>query len=175
MPEEGHLVPWSEASPETQSERLTAQFYEWEKRGRGWQLWDFPVELEPPFVPFIGHYEPAEALFDDARKPTIFSSLIENIRSRLKGVSGSPEWLPPVGKSPWVEPEPEIFCEDSPLAEIQVALPPNLRVTRDVSDQFLMSLRYCSRPLGIEIVGSPDGYSFDVPKGHPQCSVTSGR
>lgn len=40
------------------SEYLTFQFYAWEKRGRGWNLFDQPVELEPEFVPFFGHFRP---------------------------------------------------------------------------------------------------------------------
>ena len=28
---------------------LTRDFYAWEQRGRGWQVWPEPVELEPPF------------------------------------------------------------------------------------------------------------------------------
>lgn len=37
----------------TLTEHLTANFYNWEKRGRGWQVWDFPVQVEPPFEPFF--------------------------------------------------------------------------------------------------------------------------
>ncbi len=38
------------------SEQLTTRFYEWEQRGRGWHVCDFPAELEPEFYPFFGHY-----------------------------------------------------------------------------------------------------------------------
>ncbi len=39
----------------TVAELLTQQFYDWEIRGRGWTVYDAPVELEPPFRPFEGH------------------------------------------------------------------------------------------------------------------------
>ena len=37
------------------ADQLVQQFYEWEVRGRGWLLWDRPVEPEPPFAPFFGY------------------------------------------------------------------------------------------------------------------------
>jgi hypothetical protein len=39
--------------PASPAEQLTAAFYEWEIRGRGWQVWPYPVALEPPFRPFL--------------------------------------------------------------------------------------------------------------------------
>src|ERR1017187_4565975 len=82
MPDEDHAALYGQPLPLTREERLTAQFYDWERRGRGWQLWGYPVELEPPFRPFFYHYvEPGPAV-DDARKPTILSSLIDNILGR---------------------------------------------------------------------------------------------
>src|SRR5262245_42785628 len=71
---------------ETLEERLTRQFYEWELWGRGWQVWDKPVELEPPFYPFFGHFVTGESdkFLDDGRTPTFFSSLADGLRSLLK-------------------------------------------------------------------------------------------
>lgn len=51
------------------SEKLTEHFYQWEMRGRGWQLWPYPVDIEPPFVPF-SHILPAEKPTDDGRRPS---------------------------------------------------------------------------------------------------------
>ena len=42
--------------PLTLSERLTDQFYRFERRGRGWQLYDAAVDLDPPYTPYWGHY-----------------------------------------------------------------------------------------------------------------------
>ena len=56
--------------PETREEQLALQFYQWERRGRGWRVWRHPVELEPPFVPFYGHhiFQPT-APVDDGHRP----------------------------------------------------------------------------------------------------------
>jgi hypothetical protein len=40
------------------SKYLTEQFYIWERRGRGWDLFQEYVQLEPVFVPFHGHLLP---------------------------------------------------------------------------------------------------------------------
>src|SRR5436189_6291743 len=68
------LVPYNSNLPgavhETREESIARQFYEWERRGRGWQLFDFPVELEPPFRPFY-FFEPAKGpITDHGRAPT---------------------------------------------------------------------------------------------------------
>jgi len=80
----GALVPAvSELSAPTRVEQLTAQFYGWEVRGRGWWLWPYAADLEPPFVPFVLHDVPlAQRPTDDARKPTVLSELWDFIRGR---------------------------------------------------------------------------------------------
>lgn len=47
---------------------LTEQFYRWERRGRGWHLFDEPVDLEPAFDPFLGHFVHGE-IIDDGLRP----------------------------------------------------------------------------------------------------------
>src|SRR5438034_1345505 len=69
----------------TPEERLTEQFYQWEKRGRGWKVFPHPVPLEPPFRPFSGHFLiPAERQIDDGRKHTWASGLIERLLERVR-------------------------------------------------------------------------------------------
>ncbi len=50
-------------------ETLSERFARWEKRGRGWQVWNDPVDIEPPFVPFY-HGVPDTLVTDDARHPS---------------------------------------------------------------------------------------------------------
>ena len=63
----------------TVHEQLAKQFYRWEQRGRGWQVFDEPVYPEPPFVPFDGHYQPEAPVVDDGRRPTFLSSLFHKL------------------------------------------------------------------------------------------------
>src|SRR5437762_2902537 len=78
MTEGEELIRTGETSTLSLEGQLTRQFYAWEKRGRGWKLWDYPIQLEPPFRPFF-RYLPAAPVFDDARKPTFFSALADKI------------------------------------------------------------------------------------------------
>ena len=150
MPGKGEIVQRGETLPLTQEERLTAQFYDWERRGRGWQLWGYPVELEPPFRPFFCHYVESEPAVDDSRKPTILSSFIDGILGRSSA---------PAPPAPFVEEgesDPEPFYEDGPLVEFHVALPAGTKVAKEAAERLLTSLTYASRPIGFEVVGVKD-------------------
>src|SRR6187549_292971 len=62
------------------SEYLTAQFYAWEQRGRGWKVFGEPVQLESEFVPFFGHFPPERnEQVDTGRRPRFFPSLQESL------------------------------------------------------------------------------------------------
>ncbi len=160
--------PTSVAPLESIEDRLSRQFYEWEMRGRGWRVWNAPVNLEPPFRPFFGHYDstPASQVRDDSRKPTIFSSFIEYLSSFGRGSgdgSGSP-----VGRDETVdlEPEPTEFEDHGPLAEVQIVLPPLTKISKDAALQFLMSLGHVTRPVSFEIIGTTESIIIQIVCGH---------
>jgi len=138
---------------------LTAEFYEWERRGRGWQLWDHPVELEPPFRPFLYHAAaPVGPITDDGRKPTILSVLWDRLRGR-GAISAA------VGFSyeeDLQDPEPEPFEDDSELVEAQVSVPPAIKVSREATEQFLLSLSYSAKPLSFEVIGEPKSITVQL-------------
>ena len=54
MPGEGEIVPRGQALPLTQEEG-SPRILRLGAAGSGWQLWSYPVELEPPFRPFFHH------------------------------------------------------------------------------------------------------------------------
>lgn len=129
---------------------LTRQFYAWEVRGRGWQVWNGPVVLEPPFRPFFGHYRPANAgsAPDDGRRPTALSSLFDRMKPRGRE--------PEVSAHDEAEPEPEYIDHPAPLVEIHVSLPADLKITKDAAAQFFLSIGHVSRPVSLEIVGTSE-------------------
>src|ERR1044071_9212288 len=102
-------------------DQLSAQFYQWEMRGRGWQVYDKPVAPEPPFRSFDGYFQPRQPDFDDGRRPTALSSFVERLRRKL---STEP---PPATDTPTEaeEPEPKLLIRDS-LVELQTSLPADL-------------------------------------------------
>jgi hypothetical protein len=143
----------------TREELLTRQFYDWELRGRGWQVWDAAVELEPPFRPFWFHGVSASPIADDGRRETAFSAWAERVREGLKAffigpTSAAPEGAPPEPDG-LPEPLPEPFIDESAIVETSVALPPDEAVNRDAAEQFVLSLHYAHAPFSFELIGSP--------------------
>jgi len=138
------------------SEELTANFYLWERRGRGWEVWERPVELEPPFHPFY-HFFPEKPPRDDARRSTFLSSLIEGYRPQSSEEdyrTELPEWH--------YEQEPEGFFDESPLREIRLSTSSKQKVTPEVVESLLLNLSYCSLPLSFEIIGTAQMVSVQL-------------
>lgn len=132
-------------------EVLTAEFYAWERRGRGWLLWDRPVELEPPFRPFI---VPKLTLppenFDDGRKPTFFSKLTD------RALSGEWRSAEDTACEPPNESEPDAWYGHSEVSELLVAVPPDLDTARESCEQLLLAIPRTSGPVAFELVGGSD-------------------
>jgi hypothetical protein len=130
-------------------EQLTEQFYRWERRGRGWQVFPEPVAPEPPFRPFFGHYLPDTPPVDDGRKPTFLSSLVRNISEKL---STEPK-AGPVIDEPEDEPEPEPLLRES-LVELATSLPAKLDIGKEAFEQFFRNLALCREPIAFELIGT---------------------
>lgn len=147
------------APADSREDRLTRQFYEWEKWGRGWTLWTKPVDLEPPFFPFFGHYDPAHlGTRDDGRRPTLLSSLTDRFLGLNKVSAAVPTCNPEVRP----EREPYLFTDELPLVELQLVLPPDTKVTKAASEQSMLSLGHLSRPASFEIVGTNETIVIQV-------------
>lgn len=142
--------------PLTREALLTRRFYDWEMRGRGWRIWDQPVDLEPPFRPFWFHALPGDAALapDDGRRPTAWSAFAERVSSYLLGrrrTARPPS--PPIDEGE--EPVPEPFVDDAPVVELAITLPAEEVVKRDAMERFLLALRYAKTPFAFEVVGTP--------------------
>jgi len=130
-------------------EKLTAQFYQWERRGRGYQVWPKPVAPEPPFTPFCGHYLPPEPPVDDGQIPTPLSSLAGKIGRLLQGKNTQAVVKPMAD----LEPAP-ILLSREPLIELQIVLPPTLNARREDFAEFLSTLSHCHEPITFELLGT---------------------
>ena len=160
MSESKESVRSGETSPLTLEDQLTRQFYTWEKRGRGWKIWDDPVELEPPFCPFLFHSIPPAPVIDDARKPTFFSALADKILGKATQAVASSDDAS--SEEDFREPVPVPFDDDGELVELQVALPPALKTSKDATAQFLLGLTYSTCPLSFEIIGLPESVTVQL-------------
>ena len=125
-------------------EQLSEQFYRWEARGRGWQVFDDPVYPEPPFQPFVGHILPEGPGLDDGRRPTFLSSFFRKVTQ--------PPILPVIPLCE-EEPKPQVLIRDS-VVELVASLPQKLDASREVFEQFLLSLSLCQEPLAFELLGT---------------------
>jgi hypothetical protein len=132
-------------APLTAYEALTAQFYAWEARGRGWQLSGFPVDLEPPFRPFFGHSAAPRQAVDDGRRSTFLGALAAKLRGEKPQPPPLPDWEED-------EPGPEPFAYTGPLVEIQVALPREAKPSRERAAQLLSRLASGSGPVTFELI-----------------------
>src|SRR5690349_11722972 len=113
-------------------ELVSEQFHEWEKRGRGWQIYPFPVALEPLFSPFRGYRIPLSE--DDGRRPTLLSGLVQRLSKAL-----SPERPRPTVPQNEEEIEP-VGLERSDVVELQLMLPPDFDVGTQTCAAFLAQL-----------------------------------
>ncbi len=129
----------------TAHEQFSEQFRRWELRGRGWQVFDEPVNPEPPFVPFHGHHLLETPVVDDGRRPTMLSSLFRKLTS-------PPPEAPPVIPEPEEEPEPQSLVREN-LIEFQASLPDKLDISKEMFEQFLLNLSLCREPIAFELLG----------------------
>src|ERR1043166_3332136 len=174
------LIPYNSNLPgamqETREESISRQFYEWERRGRGWQVFDFPVELEPPFRPFYFFEPDAGSISDDGRIPTFLSRIFGGTSKRASpnGTSfrlcgenhcGYQAYLTEAD-------EPELcghYHDD--FQAVQLILPKDFKVGKAVVEHFLLSLAYAANPISFEVIGNTEkivvqfaATQYDIPQ-----------
>lgn len=120
---------------------LTSNFYEWEKRGRGWYLHHAQVDIEPPFEHFRSHRIIPSDIIDDGRIPGIWS-LFKSIFQRSNKIAE----LPSVKEITPHEVQPENF-----ISAYLITLPKGRIVTEDEAQHLLMMLSACVHPVSFEI------------------------
>jgi hypothetical protein len=141
----------------TLTEQLTSNFYQWEKRGRGWQVWNRPVELEPAYEPFFFHIPSVtQPPIDDGRTPGLFEKLWKGLKKSPTTDDSS------LQSEPSFDLKPRPFMDKSGLREISISLPPHQKVNVENAEQFLLNLSYCSFPLSFEIIGSSDSIRLQL-------------
>jgi hypothetical protein len=130
-------------------EQLSEQFHKWELRGRGWQVFDHPVNPEPPFCPFQGNCLPPTPVVDDGEKERVWNSVFR----RLKQSLSTPAEPPSETGETEEEPEP-ISLVRGTLVEMQASLPDKLDISKEAFEQFLLNLSLCREPIVFELVGT---------------------
>lgn len=131
----------------TLHEQLSAQYLQWELRGRGWFTHSEPVALEPPFIPFPGYRTRDSQVIDDARHASGFERLLKKT-GRL--FNANPETLSPkegVGEAAEVTGWRRESCH-----EILLTLPRTFQLRRERMESLLRMCRISSEPVSFEIL-----------------------
>lgn len=136
------------------AEYYTYLFYTWESRGRGWYVFDKPVYLEPPFIPFVRYY-PRSGYIDESKRPTLISSFIDSIKGK---------------KHPKFEQYEEVldyeniepFVYDAPLEfkAVQIKLPKHRKISPETMRAFLTMLSNSKFNFSFELIGNKNAIIF---------------
>lgn len=128
----------------TDSEFFTAQFYDWERRGRGWDLFDVPVDLEPIFVPFFGYFpeDIQNSFVDDGHVPGILERISNLIFPNKKVESEIEE---PVTINAFQ------LQDDEEVKYLQLLIPEHRKFSIEHFEQFFLALSNSHFPVSFEI------------------------
>lgn len=139
------------------SEYLTAQFYAWEQRGRGWKVFDQPVHLESEFIPFFGHLPPETTTqVDTGRRPRFFPRIQEAL-----GLYKKPS-LNIYGEAALADLEKQylinayVYETPKPVTELKINFGKDTRVVLENIEQLLLMLSTSEGIHGFEIFGTKD-------------------
>ncbi|MBX3024671.1 type IV secretion system DNA-binding domain-containing protein [bacterium] len=139
----------------TATELLTLQFYGWERRGRGWDLYDSPVSIEPPFTPFFRRLANAGSTRppDDGRKATWLTTIAERLREYWNAPAAPVTPVASDEEPAGVEYDLDL---DTRWTELAVVLPAGCDVNREAAEQLVVSLSTCPSPISFEMIGTPE-------------------
>jgi len=125
-------------------ENLTRQFYEWEHRCRGWVLYDYPVDLEPPFEPFFFHEVQQTPAIDDGLRPSIITKALNLFKN--EEVAEDVTEVEPLYPYP--------YANEEALITYSVSLPKDKKVEVAETEQMLLMLSQSRHPISFEIVAN---------------------
>lgn len=129
---------------------VTEQFYEWERRGRGWDIFDGSVDLEPTFVPFFHHHAPTHAEYDDSKRPGLFGSIANIFRPKETTKADTTA----------AEPVQQFGMEaNEPLCALSVSFPKDQKIAAEDMEQLLLMLSNANYPISFEIVSTETAIS----------------
>lgn len=146
------LVRYQASVPVTREEALTRCFYQWERRGRGWNVYDYPVELEPPLVPLF--FADDQPITDDGRQETFFSRLLggshqeQAIVDHNLRIAEYRQYLAEMD-------EPD-YCSyyGQEFTEHRLVFPNDFDATRTIAENLLLSFSYATAPIAFEVIGT---------------------
>lgn len=140
----------------TLQELNTEYWYAWERRGRGWDVYSSPVELEAPLDAYKPPSTQNQPVVDDGRVPTLVGYIKSSFSSLFKkNEEAIPEQEESEGYSYPDNPIP--FESDTPLCAFRVTLPKKHEVDALEAERLLQMLSFGAAQFSFEIIGVHDG------------------
>lgn len=137
----------------TVAEQLTAQFYDWELRGRGWTYHPHtPLELEPPYIPFI-RKNPISSTVDDGKHHSVLSYILEQIVSLFKPKLPTEDSFNVVAQP--------FECTEQ-LFHYTISFNKGTKFDTHISEQLLLMLSFCQYPISFEIIATSEKISIQL-------------
>lgn len=163
MHDTGILLPARDTiTPAVPSAQRTVAFYAWEARGRGWQLYDYPVGIEPRYVPFNPEAGMTAQVVDDARTPSLLGQLLDRAAARFRRPPTLTDTNHAAQGLKQGAPVPVRLRGTDEVRELQITLPEKVKITPGQAEQLLLSLSRCAAPVSFEVVGRASGVTIQV-------------
>lgn len=131
----------------TTAEYFTHQFYTWEYRARGLHLESVPVQIEPPFIPFIC-FKPKPEFVDDGIRHTLVSKALSFFKQKKPPVEEDDCTLD--YENLQVYPDDQ----DRVLTALLVSMPKERRINPERMKALLTMLSTSTTPISFEITGN---------------------
>ncbi|AUP79122.1 type IV secretory system conjugative DNA transfer family protein [Flavivirga eckloniae] len=138
----------------TASEQATLYFYEWEYWNRGYNHFDTPIDIEPPYLPFQ-HRTYTNPVIDDGRVPALFTSIKKLIVPQQKEEKQENESLS-------LEPNFLQFNEQPTLVGFSISFHQGQEIIPLRNIEFLNMLSFTAHLVSFEIVGTEDNITIQI-------------
>ena len=127
--------------------------YRWLQQGQGRALFHFPIDLEPPFMPFFGHRD---------LPPPTYTQQIHPAKG-LRKLLGKKDQTIAVPDPPYtIKPFPFDYADSLEVAEFEVRLEKDQVISAVQSEQLLIALSTTQAPIAFEIFATAQVISVIV-------------
>lgn len=129
-------------------ELATQQFYNWERLGRGYKLYPYTIDLEPPFQPFQRHtYYNYPSGYDDGKSPSLFKRIQKVLQPKAQSQEQDEANYA-------IDPIPQEL--DYTLKALRLRFLKPQHLNRSLSLELVQSLMYFNFPISFELIGNTD-------------------
>jgi hypothetical protein len=138
----------------SRSQRITDNFYQWEQLGRGWHLFNAPVELEPEFIPFTpASFVGDDDVVDETFRPSLFTKAVNLVTNALSPQETLSEEVEP--NEPIVQ--AHLYQSDESLESFSISFPHGEKPFKALDiEKFLTMLSFTNSTVCFEIVAWND-------------------